>query len=144
MAFWEEKTLQQMTADEWEALCDGCGKCCLHKLEYEESGEIAYTNVACQYLDNQSCRCQHYEKRFEKVPDCVDLQPGNIATFKWLPESCAYRLLSEGKPLYDWHPLVSGNKDSVHLAGKSVKDRFLSERFVHPEGLEEHIVNWIM
>ena len=140
--FWQQKTLAEMTTAEWESLCDGCAKCCLHKLEDEDSGEVFYTEVACRYMDD-SCRCREYPQRDRLVPDCISLRPEDVAEFHWLPATCAYRLVAEGKPLADWHPLVSGNADSVHRAGISIRGRALSEEFVRPESYEEHIIHWI-
>ncbi len=140
--FWQRKTLPQMTRQEWESLCDGCAKCCLHKLEDEDSGEVFYTKVVCRYMDDD-CRCTEYQRRNELVPNCVWLRPQDVDQFHWLPSTCAYRLIAEGKPLPDWHPLVSGDPDSVHSAGVSIKGRALSEEYVHPEGLEEHIIHWV-
>ena len=137
--FWEEKSLTQMTHQEWESLCDGCGKCCLHKLE-EDSGKILYTNVACQLLNLKSCRCSRYANRTEWVPDCVQVKPDNIHQLKWMPKTCAYRLLAEGKPLPDWHPLITGTSDSVHQAGTSVLGWAVSEEIV--KDLEKHIIDW--
>lgn len=142
MAFWEEKTLQQMSRNEWESLCDGCGKCCLHKLHYEDSDEIVFTRVACHLLDSQ-CRCSNYDNRLEIVPDCLNLGPDNIHQTDALPDTCAYRLLAEGKNLPEWHPLMTADKNSVHTAGVSVRGQFISENFVHPDGLDEHIIDWI-
>lgn len=141
--FWRHKSLEEMTSSEWESLCDGCGKCCLHKLEDEDSGEIAYTDVACRYLDNDSCRCQAYEQRSELVPDCVVLRPEDVHEFHWLPSTCAYRLIAQGEPLPDWHPLVSGDPRSVQRAGVSVAGRIRSEAGVPEEDWEEHIVHWV-
>ena len=138
--FWETKSLRDMTQDEWESLCDGCGKCCLHKLEDEDTGEIAYTNVACRLLDIGSCACSAYEKRHRLVPDCVKITPVNVQDYAWLPRTCAYRLLAEGKSLAWWHPLVSGNPESVHEAGISVRGRSVSER--HAGDLEDYVVTW--
>ena len=139
--FWEKKTLSQMTRDEWEALCDGCGKCCLNKLEDEDSGQVALTRVACRLLDDATCRCCHYENRHQFVPDCIVLRPETIEDHMyWLPQTCAYRLLHEGRDLYDWHPLVSGDPQSVHRAGVSMKDRTVSEFDVADEDWEEHII----
>lgn len=129
-----------MTAEEWEALCDGCGRCCLHKLREDETNEVLYTNVACRLLDLETCRCSDYAQRRRKVPDCVQLTPEALADIDWLPPSCAYRLLAEGRPLAWWHPLVSGSPDTVHQAGISVRGRALSER--RAGLLEHHIVDW--
>lgn len=140
--FWEAKSLAELSQDEWESLCDGCAKCCLHKLEDEDSGEVFYTKVVCQYMDD-NCRCTQYQQRNELVPNCVWLQPEDVEAFHWLPSSCAYRLVAEGKPLPEWHPLVSGSTHSVHEAGVSIRGRALSELYVHPDGYEEHIVTWV-
>ncbi|MBY0448087.1 MAG: YcgN family cysteine cluster protein [Hyphomonadaceae bacterium] len=128
MGFWQEKRLAEMSAHEWESLCDGCGKCCLIGLEDEDTGEIHLTDVACKLLDGQSCRCSDYENRQQKVPDCVRLTPALVPTLHWLPKTCAYRLVSEGKPLKWWHPLVSGDPESVHAAGASVRGKTRPER----------------
>ena len=140
--FWEEKTLDEMSSQEWESLCDGCAKCCLHKLEDESSGEVFYTKVVCRYLNDQ-CECTEYEHRNTLVPNCVWLKPADVAQFHWLPSTCAYRLVAEGKPLFDWHPLISQRPDSVHESGTSIRGRALSEEYVHPEGYEEHIITWV-
>jgi uncharacterized protein len=121
--FWRLKSLEAMSPDEWESLCDGCGRCCLVKLEDEDTGDILYTDVGCTLLDGQACRCRDYQSRQAKVPDCVRLTPEAVRTLPWLPRTCAYRLIGEGKDLYWWHPLVSGDPDSVHAAGISVRDR---------------------
>ena len=118
--FWKEKTLHQMSQEEWESLCDGCGKCCLIKLEDEDTGELHNTNVACALFNPDSCRCNDYEHRFEKVDDCVDLKPDNVLEISWLPSTCAYRLLASGQDLPWWHPLVSGSAETVHEAGISM------------------------
>lgn len=141
--FWQTKSLGEMSAREWEALCDGCAKCCLHKLEDEDSGDVHYTKVVCRYLDQGSCRCEDYQHRSELVPHCVCLSVEKVADYQWLPTTCAYRLLAENKPLYDWHPLVSGNPSSVHEAGISVRGRVLSDKYVHDDGYEEHIIHWV-
>ncbi len=134
--FWQNKTLAELSSAEWEALCDGCGLCCLHKLEDEETGEIVYTSIACRLLDTELCRCKDYPARNKHVPECLSLNADNIADHPWLPESCAYRLLFEGKPLHPWHPLISANAGSVHDAGISVAGRAISETDIHPEDIE--------
>jgi uncharacterized cysteine cluster protein YcgN (CxxCxxCC family) len=138
--FWEAKRLDELTPAEWEALCDGCGKCCLEKLEDVETGEISYTNVACRLLDLQRCRCRRYAERRRFVPNCEQLTPQNVATLGWLPSTCAYRLRAAGLPLPAWHPLVTGDPESVHRAGISVRGRAVAERDAGP--LEHHIVEW--
>lgn len=141
--FWEHKSLSEMTEDEWESLCDGCGKCCLHKLEDEDTGEVHYTCVACRYLDSQKGGCQQYSQRLQLVSECIDLKPEDVAQFHWLPQTCAYRLVAEGKPLYDWHPLISGNPESVHKAGISVRGRVYAESDIPEDELEDYIVHWV-
>ena len=121
--FWRVKGLDSMSPVEWESLCDGCGRCCLVKLEEEDTGAIHYTDVGCTLLDGVACRCRDYENRQGKVPDCVRLTPDAVRTLSWLPPTCAYRLLDEGRDLYWWHPLVSGDPETVHAAGISVRDR---------------------
>ena len=121
--FWKTKTLEEMSVAEWESLCDGCGKCCLSKLEDADTGEIYWTSVACRLFDAGTCRCGDYANRLAKVEDCVGLTPQNVRTIHWLPQSCAYRLVAEGHDLYWWHPLVSGSSDTVHEAGISVRGR---------------------
>ncbi|MBO6947388.1 MAG: YcgN family cysteine cluster protein [Rhodospirillales bacterium] len=138
--FWKRKALHEMTGPEWESLCDGCGKCCLNKLEHEVTGEILYTNVSCRLLDLETCRCTSYEDRQRFVPDCRRLTPQNVGQIPWLPKSCAYRRLAEGKDLNWWHPLVSGTTDTVLEAGISVFGRIVSERDV--EDLEDYVVDW--
>ncbi|MGH7153224.1 MAG: YcgN family cysteine cluster protein [Acetobacteraceae bacterium] len=138
--FWQTKTLEQMTKEEWESLCDGCGRCCLHKLRDETTQALAFTNVACHLLDCDLCRCRDYPNRSRRVPDCVSLTPATVREVDWLPPSCAYRRLAEGKDLAWWHPLVSGDPETVHRAGVSVRGRVLSERHAGP--LELHITDW--
>ena len=139
--FWETKRLTQMNEAEWEALCDGCGKCCLNKLEDEDSGEVALTRVACRLLDDATCRCAHYDTRHQFVPDCIVLKPANIEShLYWMPQTCGYRLIHEGKPLFDWHPLVSGSPETVHAAGVSMRGRTVSEFDVADDDWEDHII----
>lgn len=138
--FWETKSLDEMTQPEWESLCDGCAKCCLHKLEDADTGEISQTNVACRLLDLNVCQCTRYPDRKRLVPDCVVLDPHNVTQLDWMPNTCAYKLLANGKPLEDWHPLVSGQADSVHKAGISVFGRAISERDAGE--LSHYLVDW--
>ncbi|WP_086931055.1 YcgN family cysteine cluster protein [Agarilytica rhodophyticola] len=142
--FWQTKELSEMTREEWESLCDGCGQCCLHKLEDEDSGEIFYTDVVCRYSNNDTCHCERYSERSVLVPTCVTLTPENLYDYDWLPLTCAYRLLSQGKPLYNWHPLVSGNPESVHEASMSIRYRAISEDNINEDDLEERIVHWVL
>jgi uncharacterized protein len=141
--FWAAKTLSQMTPAEFESLCDGCGKCCLHKLEDEDTGDVYYTKVACRYLDHDTCRCQEYNQRQALVPECVVLTPESVQDTYWLPETCAYRLVNEGLPLFDWHPLISGDPDSTRAAGMSVAGQVLHENDVVAEDMEDYIVRWV-
>ncbi len=135
--------MAELDEQQWEALCDGCGKCCLHKLEDEDSGELHYTAVACRLLDETTCRCKAYAQRKTLVPECIVIRPGQAEVFDWLPESCAYRKLYQNQGLEDWHPLLSGDAQSVHLAGQSVRGKVVSEEFVPPEALEEYVVRWV-
>ncbi len=139
--FWEKKPLKKLSPREWEALCDGCGKCCLNKLEDEDTGEVALTRVACRLLDDQSCQCAHYETRHSFIPECIVLKPENLDTHAyWMPQTCAYRRLWEGNPLPDWHPLVTGDPDSVHRAGVSVRGMTVSEFDTPLEEWEDYII----
>ncbi|WP_210485607.1 YcgN family cysteine cluster protein [Microvirga antarctica] len=141
--FWRDKSLDAMSAQEWESLCDGCGRCCLVKLEDEDSGHILYTDVGCTLLDGETCRCRDYENRQAKVPDCVRLTTEAVRTLSWLPPTCAYRLLDEGRDLYWWHPLVSGDPDTVHAAGISVRGRVAGpEEDFSVDELLERLVDW--
>jgi uncharacterized cysteine cluster protein YcgN (CxxCxxCC family) len=139
MSFWKTKTLAEMTRKEWESLCDGCGRCCLVKLEDEDTGKIHFTDVACHLFDGQTCRCKDYRHRTKLVPDCVRLTAKNIGELGWLPKTCAYRLLDEGKELYWWHPLVSGDPETVVKAGISMRGKTVSETGVHPMDLINRI-----
>ena len=138
--FWQTKTLQEMTQNEWERLCDRCGRCCLHKLEDEETDDVYYTSVACKLLNTHSCQCSDYTNRKQQVPECTVLTISDIQHFHWLPKTCAYRLLSEKKPLPTWHPLVSDSFNSVHQAGISVQGWAQSERDITGENLEDYII----
>ncbi len=139
--FWEHVPLKNLTPREWEALCDGCGRCCLNKLEDPDTGEVALTRVACRLLDNETCRCGQYDIRHQIVPECITMTPASIAEHAyWLPETCAYRLLWEGKALYDWHPLISGTPETVHAAGISVQGWTVPEFEVHEDDWEDFII----
>lgn len=137
--FWQTKSLGEMTAEEWESLCDGCGQCCLLKLEDEDTLELAYTGIACALLDISSCRCTDYAHRTSRVPGCLDLTAQSVPDLGWLPPSCAYRLIAEGKELPGWHPLVTGDPESVHAAGMSVRVFAISEEGVAEDDLEDHV-----
>lgn len=138
--FWK-KPLDQLDAQEWEALCDGCGRCCLLKLEYEDSGEIDHTAVACRLLDIEHCRCRDYARRLQEVPECFRLDSDNIATLSWLPETCAYVRLQQGLDLPDWHYLMCGDRSAVHESGVSVKWFAVSEDYVHSEQLQDFLID---
>lgn len=141
-AFWKKKPLSKLSKPEWEALCDGCGKCCLNKLEDEDTGEVALTCVACRLLDDDTGLCSQYPIRHQFVPECIVLVPENLDTHAyWMPETCAYRLLWEGKPLPDWHPLITGDPNSVEAAGVSVRGRTVSEFETPMEEWEDYIIN---
>ena len=142
-AFWNTKTLQEMSPDEWESLCDGCGRCCLHKLEDIDTGLLYYTDIACRLLDEQQCRCTRYPERKRLVKDCLVVSAHEQERYDWLPKSCAYRKLAGGEDLDWWHPLVSGYPDTVHAAGISVRGRCVSENEVPENELEEHVIEWI-
>ncbi|EHQ51086.1 hypothetical protein ECTPHS_00255 [Ectothiorhodospira sp. PHS-1] len=139
--FWEGRPLADLDAHEWEALCDGCGRCCLHKLQDEDTDEIYYTDVACRLLDPLTCRCSHYEDRLSQVPDCVRLSPDEVSQVAWLPPTCAYRRLHEGRGLPSWHPLLTHDPESVHRAGVSVRGRILCEQKMGDDW-ESRIVLW--
>ena len=139
--FWKRKSLTEMSKEEWESLCDGCGKCCLIKLEDAETKELFYTDVSCHLLDTKTCQCKNYSKRKQLVDDCLQLEVDDVEEFKWLPKTCAYRLLYEGKDLPDWHYLISGYKNTVHKKKMSVQNRVVSETEVIE--IAERIVYWV-
>lgn len=141
LPFWKTKALSELTREEWESLCDGCARCCIVKFQDEDSGRIYHTNVVCEYLDIYHCRCMGYEERSVLVPTCVTLTPKLAAELEWMPESCAYRLLAEGKPLPLWHPLVCGDPNAVHKAGVSVRGKVVSGKDVEDEDLPDYVVD---
>jgi len=139
--FWQRKSMEQMSQKEWEALCDGCGKCCLNKLEDEDTGEVALTRIACRLLDDSTCRCAQYDIRHQFVPECIVMTPSNIKEHMyWLPQTCAYRLVHEGRDLEPWHPLISGIAQSVHDANVSVQGMTIPEFEIADEDWEDHII----
>jgi len=143
LPFWKTKSLAQMSESEWESLCDGCGRCCLVKLEDEDDGTIHFTDIGCRLLDGETCRCHDYPNRSARVDDCVRLTAQNLHSLNWLPPTCAYRLLANGGELYWWHPLVSGDPETVHTAGISVRGRVAADEDACPdEKLADHIVAW--
>lgn len=139
--FWEHYTLDELTGAEWEALCDGCGKCCLKTFSDIDTEQVLRTSVACRKLNTETCRCRSYASRHTEIRDCIEVT--RDMAWGWLPVTCAYRLRAEGKPLFAWHPLLSGSPSSVHEAGMSVRGKVLSEDNVHPDELEQHIVHWV-
>lgn len=138
--FWRRKRLEEMTAREWESLCDGCGQCCLLKLEDADTGELFHTKLSCRLLDIGACRCGDYENRHERVADCARMTPESVPRQEWLPATCAYRLVAEGRDLYWWHPLVSGDPETVHRAGVSVRGWAQSETGVPESHLDRFVV----
>ena len=139
--FWRGKSLEQLSPKEWEAFCDGCGKCCLVKLEDEETDDLVFTNISCKLFDEKTCRCKNYPKRRKYVNDCHQLTPKKVRSLRWLPSTCAYRLVDEGKDLPRWHHLVSGHPNTIHKAGASVKGKVICETQVKDP--EDHVVDWI-
>ncbi len=141
--FWERYPLGELDVQEWEALCDGCGRCCLIKLEDEDTGELHFTDVVCRYLDTQTCRCTAYAERLQRVPDCLQVSEEIARRYEWLPSTCAYRRLARGEPLPGWHPLLTGTRTTVVDAGVSVRNKVISEALVPEENFEERIVQWV-
>jgi len=139
--FWKQKTLTELSDAEWESLCDGCGHCCMLKFEDEDSGEILYTDIRCELFDDATCRCNDYRHRCSKVPDCMDIRSMEDKYFSWLPTSCAYRLLHEGNPLLNWHPLISGDPASVHQAGISVQSKTVCGAHFTADEIVRHIID---
>ncbi|HPW68396.1 MAG: YcgN family cysteine cluster protein [Desulfomonilia bacterium] len=142
--FWKTTPLDEMSREQWESLCDKCGRCCMHKILFEDTALLVYTRVACRHLDARTCRCSAYEERSSVSPDCLVLTPENLSSCMYLlPDTCAYRLIARGRDLPPWHPLVSGDPGAVHRAGVSVRGKVLSEDDIEEEELEEHIIDWI-
>lgn len=142
LPFWKAKSLEEMTPGEWESLCDGCGLCCLNKLEDWDTGDVVFTCVGCRLLDGDTGRCKSYENRKEIVEDCIQLTPEEVRSIKWLPPTCGYRLVRDGEDLKWWHPLVSGDPETVHEAGISVRGRTVNEEAVEIEDYEDYVVDW--
>ena len=140
--FWKTKKLHEMTPEEWESLCDGCAKCCLVKLEDEDSGKLFFTGLHCKLLDGNSCQCSDYPNRKKYVPVCVKLTPEVVSTVDWLPQSCAYRLVHEGKDLHPWHHLISGDRNAVHTAGFSCRGKTRTEEGVDDEDAFDYVIDW--
>ncbi len=140
--FWEFP-LEQLDKEQWEALCDGCGRCCLKKLIDTKTEQVHYTRVVCRYLEQNKCRCQAYSRRQKLVPDCLVLNMENLPQLHWIPDTCAYRLRLEGKPLPAWHPLLTGSRDAMRQEQISVTGKVVSEEYVHEDGLQEHIIRWV-
>ena len=141
--YWKTKTLRGLNSEEWESLCDGCGKCCLNKLEDEDNGDLLFTNISCRLLDSQNCACTNYKNRKSIVPHCSKLTPKKVFSFQWLPKTCAYRLIANGDDLPDWHHLVCGDRERVHLSGNSVRGKVVSEDDIEEEELEDYVVDWL-
>lgn len=139
--FWDQKPLSEMSSEEWEALCDGCGRCCTWKFEDEDSGETLYTDIRCRLFNDTDCCCTDYTKRTTLVPECLDIRKLSDAQYRWLPDTCAYRLLHEGRELQSWHPLISGDKDSVHAAGISLRRKTVCGEQLTEEEMVHHIID---
>jgi len=140
--FWKAKTLDQMNKTEWESLCDGCGRCCVEKLENKKTGKVYFTNVSCRFLDPEKCICKAYRHRRQKAPWCLHLTAEMVPKIRWLPKSCAYRLVYEKRNLAWWHPLISGTRKTVHRSGISVSGKVVSSQHVHPDDLVNYVVDW--
>jgi uncharacterized cysteine cluster protein YcgN (CxxCxxCC family) len=144
MSFWKTKKLAEMNPEEWESLCDNCGKCCLHKLEDEDTGDIYFTSVACKLIDLDTCRCTRYAERTHLIPECLDIKHLEVRNYHWLPATCAYRLLNKGEELPSWHPLLTGSTDSVENADVSIRSFAMEESEVDDiDDLEDHIIEWL-
>lgn len=141
--FWQTKSLQEMSRSEWESLCDGCARCCMIKLEDEDTAQVHYSALVCDLLDIEDCRCTDYPNRHTRVTDCVVLTPARSVEFSWLPKTCAYRTLAEGRQLETWHPLISGTNNSVHAANISVRDKVIHVGQVHQDEQQLMIVKWV-
>ena len=139
--YWKKKKLTEMNTEEWEALCDGCARCCLYKFQDEDTDEVFYTNVICRLLDTYRCRCSDYPNRSRLVPTCLVLNADLVKQLSWMPKTCAYRLVAEGKDLAWWHPLVSGSSETVHQAGISMRNRAIPEKDADMDNLEDYIVD---
>ncbi|MFI0398339.1 MAG: YcgN family cysteine cluster protein [Thiolinea sp.] len=140
--WWKQKELTEFSNDEWESLCDHCAKCCLNKMEDEDDGTVYYTDIACNLLDGKTCRCSNYQERQILMPDCVRLTPQNLEGLYWMPPSCAYRLVYEGKDLPSWHHLVSGSKETIHAEGESIIGKFVFSKDIDEDEWEDRIVDW--
>jgi len=141
--FWKHKSLAELSDSEWESLCDGCARCCMVKLQDEDTDEVVYTSIVCDLLDQEQCRCTRYPQRHQLVADCVELSVERVSEFHWLPKSCAYRTIAEGRDLAWWHPLVSGDPASVFAAGIAVRGKVVAESEVLPEQEQDMIVQWV-
>jgi len=139
--FWQQCSLNELSDEHWEALCDSCGLCCMIKFEDEDTGEILHTNVACRLFDAINCRCTDYAQRAQQVPGCLNIRDFNAPQYAWLPKTCAYRLLHEGKPLFDWHPLISGSAESVIQAGISARGKSVPEKDIPEDEMADHIID---
>lgn len=141
-AFWE-LPLASLNSDEWEALCDGCGRCCVKKFVDEDTNLLHWTRVVCRYYEQETSRCGCYSERTANVPDCIDVKNLDIEETNWMPDTCAYKLRALDKPLYSWHPLIAGSRDEIEAADITIGGKVISEVYVHPEGYEEHVIRWI-